>query len=753
MKKSPVLRLLALLLFFMLLWAYSGHFNNPFEFDDAHTIMNNGAIRSLKNIPQFFTDASTISVLPANQIYRPGLTTLNAIDYWMGGEREPNPFYYHVSIFISYVILSFLMYFLFLKIFNKTINHQWNEYIALLGAGFFSLHTANAETVNYIIARSDSFSTLMIVISLLTYLYKPEWRNKLIYLIPIVIGFSVKEPTIMIFPILFVYVLLFEKQVTIPELLSKKGLKEFSATFVQLLPLFVLAILLMVVSKKMAAETFSPGSTPRFNYILTQPFVILHYFGNFVLPINLSADTDWLPIANIKDYRVWVGSAFVSLLVLISIYCSAKSRLRPIAFGIIWFILALLPTSLNPLAEVMNDHRTFFPFVGLIIASTWTLALLVFKFEKQIEANKKLSGLTMAIALLLIGGHAYGTKQRCKVWSSPETLWYDVTIKSPKNARGLMNYAVTKMKTAEYDTALSYIEKAKEISPNYSYIYINLAIIKAAQGKHNEVEDYFKKALSLYDGQPNTYYFYADWLKSQKRYTEALEKINNAIRLSENHAQSKRLKEQILLLIYEEKNALAAAELRAKKEPTPANYLNLSLLHYQTGNYEACIEAAKKALELNPNYTKAYNNICSANNALGNYDEAIKAGKKALEIEPNYQLVKNNLLVSIKSKREVDSILTIVRMQPTAVHYSSLSYTYYKLGAYKKCIEAAEKAIKIDPKTHIAYNNICSSYNELKQWDKAIEAGEAGLKVNPNYQLLKNNLEVSRKGKIAGEIK
>jgi hypothetical protein len=50
--------------------AYANHFDNPFELDDIHTIVQNEAIRDLRNIPRFFKDASTFSTLPANQVYR-----------------------------------------------------------------------------------------------------------------------------------------------------------------------------------------------------------------------------------------------------------------------------------------------------------------------------------------------------------------------------------------------------------------------------------------------------------------------------------------------------------------------------------------------------------------------------------------------------------------------------------------------------------------------------------------------------------
>src|SRR6266550_6507658 len=44
--------------------------------------------------------------------------------------------------------------------------------------------------------------------------------------------------------------------------------------------------------------------------------------------------------------------------------------------------------------------------------------------------------------------NGYATFQRNKVWNTEETLWRDVTIKSPRNPRGLMNYGNTLMTKA-----------------------------------------------------------------------------------------------------------------------------------------------------------------------------------------------------------------------------------------------------------------------------------------------------------------
>ncbi len=747
MQKQIKLYTLALCSFFLLLGTYWNHFHNEFQFDDAHTIVNNNAIRSLKNIPSFFADAKTTSCLPANQIYRPGLTTLNAIDYWIGGHEVPEPFNFHVSIFICYVLLGILIYFLLLKIFNESFEHKWNPYFALFGAVFYSLHAANAETVNYVIARSDSFSTLMIVLSLLMYLHRPQWRKKCFYLIPVLIGFFVKEPTIMIAPLLLIYVMLYIKNLSIPKWFSANGIKEgFSAVWM-LLPLFVLAILLFLLSKAMASDTFVPGGTSRYEYILSQPFVIVHYFNNFLLPLNLSADTDWLPIANIADDRVITGCIFILMLIGAAAFCSTKKILYPVAFGISWFLLALLPTSVIPLSEVLNDHRTFFPYVGLVMAVAWLLGLAVIRFQESIETKVFVRALFFLIPVIVICGHAYGTRQRNKVWSSGETLWLDVIQKSPNNGRGLMNYGLALMGKKEYAGALNYFERAKTLLPNYSYLFINMGVLKSTMGNQTEAEANFKHALYLNPQNPESYYFYSNWLRSQGRFKEALEEATQGLKVSPEHSGNKLLYNDLMALAASESTQIEIAEKTAKEKPSVDNYISLSLLYYQRQQYEKCIEAATEALKIKPNCVEAYNNICSAHNILGNYEEGIKAGQEALKIDPNYQLAKNNLADGMMRKEKVDAALALVQKNPNEANYINLSLVYYNLGSFQKCADAAKQAVKINPKSEGGYNNICSAYNMLKLWDQAIEAGEKGVAVNPDNQLLKNNLEVSKRGK------
>lgn len=556
----------AVALLFMTIATYSNSLNNSFHFDDTHTIVNNIYLRNISNIPLFFKDGTTFSTRPTNQTYRPIVSTTLAIDYWLGNGLS-NTFYFHLSMICIFLLQGILMYFLYLRIFEQVQKNSRQEFVSLLAVGIYILHPANAETINYIISRSDSYSTCLLVLSMVLYIRSALCRRWHLYLFPLAVGMLTK-PITAVFPLLLVlYLLLFATEDTSSAEGGKKWTAAVLSALIKVTPAMVFTLLMSLFVKKMNPPAWVPGGGHLYNYLITQPYVILKYFNSFFLPVNLSADTDLTPFTTITDIRFIYGSLFLAGLITLAVFSSKPKHLRPIAFGLYWFLLTLLPTSIFPLAEVMNDHRVFLPYIGLMISVSWSVKLILDYLSMQFTQSILLKTAAVTVMFFVLAGFSYGTYQRNEVWKTEESLWLDVTKKSPNNVRGLMNYGVTLMAKADFAGAEKYFLEAMRLDPGYGILNTNLAILYETIGRLDEAETFFKKAISIQPRSPDVYFCYGRYLKKRGRYSEASKQLEKTLQLSTAHLEARYILMESYLWLGETKKVAVIAEETLRNIP------------------------------------------------------------------------------------------------------------------------------------------------------------------------------------------
>lgn len=624
------LLLLGALLVAAVLCTYRNHFDNAFQFDDAHTIQQNVWIRDLANLPRFFTDARTFSVHPPSQLYRPVLVTTLAIDYRLAGGLKP--FLFHLSTFLWFLLQLGLMVRLYRGVMDRASPAAGNTWVALFGVAWYGLHPVSAETVNYIIQRGDLLATLGVIAGLVLYAARPRLRRFGLYLLPVLAGALAKPSAIMFAPLLFVYVLFFEEDTSLA--IGDRSFRWDGAARAlrASLPAFILCAAVYLLSVKMTSPTWSPGGDSLFEYVITQPWVQLHYLRSLVLPTALSADSDWQPLRSILDPRAVAGFVFVLLLAAAAVHTSRRAAWRPVSFGIAWWFLAHVPTTFVPYAEVMNDHRMFFPFVGAILSVCWGVALLQRSLAKRRRpAARRVRRAIPIAAVALLPLYAFAAYARNAVWRTPESLWRDVTIQSPGNARGLTNYALTQMDKGNHALALEYLERARVITPNNSALEASLGVCTGALGRAAEAEQHFRRAIALAPELARPHIYYAQWLNGQDRAAEATAHLDTAIRIVPSDLEARYLLMEISFVNGEwqrarevlrqtlaiaphdatalafrdsiaarEVRAIATAEALARSEPTAEHYLALAEVCYRSARYERCAAAAREAIRLNP---------------------------------------------------------------------------------------------------------------------------------------------------------
>jgi hypothetical protein len=507
--------------------AYSNHFHNSFHFDDAHAIQNNVYLRSLRNIPLFFKDASTFSSIPTNATYRPVTSVTFAFDYWREGALDPFPF--HVTQWVLHLILGLLVYFFLDRILSICGLGSEGQLLSLFGATLFCLHRVNTETVNYLSSRSEILAGLGVVGSFVCYQYLPRWRKSFVWLLPAVVGAFAKQSAIIFAPLFALYLLIFPDEYDPAG--ASGALKPGRRWFLYAVPPFVFAFLFYVLQARLGSPQLLYSLVPPLVYFQTQTFAWLHYARLFLLPLGLSADSDWGPIPLWYDTRVFAGVVFAALLTAAGLlFARRRPAGRGFLFGVLWYFVSLAPSSsLFPLSEMVNEHRPYLPYIGLVLALVSCVGdLLSAGWRGRALSRLARRGLGVAAVVVLVAQGA-GTFTRNRVWASEETLWKGVTEASPGNARGWMNYGLIFMARGDYPLARTCFERARALAPNYDILEINLGILDGAQGNSAGAEQHFARAISLNSHVGMAHYYYGRWLHENRRDREAAEHLRMAI--------------------------------------------------------------------------------------------------------------------------------------------------------------------------------------------------------------------------------
>ena len=583
MKLSEILdRWLPALVVVLVTIAYANHFHNEFQFDDGHAVVDNLAIRDLRNIPRMFVNGKLISALAVNQNYRPLTAASFAIDYALGGGLIP--FYFHITTFFVFILQLLAMGCLFSQILP-------NRRQAWLAVALYGVHPVGAQTVNYICQRSEVYVAAFLCIGLYLYIrQKPGWAA-----VAFILAGLTKQNGL-VFPALLLAYEYF------------LGRKSFRKT----IPLVLLGFVLTVFVLKMTPKTFEIGRDSVVHYWATQPFVLMTYLKQAILPTDLVGDSDMRPFANLTTPLAVAGYFGLACVIVV-----AFSKRGQIGFGLSWFIISQAPTLLAPFSDVTNDHRMYVPFIGLA---------LIAGHLASTPRRQVLLALLLPLAI-------FATLERNRIWATHEAFWYEVTVKSPGDGRGWMNYALSVMAQGRNEEALEALLIARPLtSEAFSPLWLNFGVIYGLLNEHDKAEAAFKKAMEV-DPGTTPMYIYGNWLASRQRTAEAVVYLRKALLGNPNDPRPL----SVLSAIWNNASKLAQREQRASR------FTDLAMLFFLDEKYDNAIRACEHASTLDPKDPVPHNNRAACYIRLGKWIEAEQAALKALELQPDFPSAQENL--------------------------------------------------------------------------------------------------------------
>ncbi len=141
------------------------------------------------------------------------------------------------------------------------------------------------------------------------------------------------------------------------------------------------------------------------------------------------------------------------------------------------------------------------------------------------------------------------------------------------------------------------------------------------------------------------------------------------------------------------------------------NLLGLAL--HGNGNYLIAIDKFKRALDLDPNFLPAKNNLANSYKAIGNFEKAEFYYKNVLKIKPNYIQALNNyanlkaLIFDYYPAIELYNEALKIKENDETILFT-LANSYHAIGKTDKTKEIVEKILKLNPK-HVSAHKLLSS--------------------------------------------
>ncbi len=509
------------------IWAYTPALHGEFVFDDLHLpFLQPGAI-----------------AIPFREWLK--VRPLLMSTYWLNLQTAGlESLSYHVVNLLFHLVASSLLFLVVRKILQLASFPKAGQLGAAALCGVvFLLHPMQTEAVSYVAQRGESMGAIFFFAAWALFLYRKRadvsWPVAAGVLALYGAAVATKEHTITLPAVLLLTDFFFH-----PEAPGVRGIRRNWRLYAPIVVFGALGSIFVIryISRDPVSIGFNMKEFTWYQYFFTQCRVFFFYLAQFLLPIWQTVDHDFAVSRSLLDH----GAAFalVAIVGLAAVAWVFRKRYPLASFGMLLFVLILLPTSsVIPIKDVVADRRLYLPMVGLL----FIVAEVLRRFRYS-------AVLALALAPLLAGA----TWSRNHVWASSMNLWQDAAAKSPGKQRVQFGLAVAQFRTGHCREAVESYRKAAEIEkPDYTLLmdwslalecdhrpqeavakmeaslrdkptaqaWASMGLLYARQGKVPEALDALMKGQVMDPTYMVTYLYRARILQAMNRIPEAIQNV------------------------------------------------------------------------------------------------------------------------------------------------------------------------------------------------------------------------------------
>jgi protein O-mannosyl-transferase len=603
--------------------------------DDTILIIKNNALREMS-----FTSLWTIFTTYDPELYIPLTFFSYQIDELIAGQSA---FIYHFTNLVLHTLNALLVSWFVLLLSKK----RW---LALFCGIFFAIHPLHTEAVAWASARKDVLSTLFFLGVLTSYCYYIRVNELTNH------ESRVNKSYIACITLFLLSLLAKVVSITLPVLLllidwyKGRDLKD-KKVWTEKIPFFVLSIIFGIIAI-LGKQEVTAAST------LTEKILMafkstLFYIEKLFLPFNLSVIYPYEGDITLSSGNFIIPIVIVSILVFMT-FSSAiwMKRLkiphyREMIFGILFFLVTLLPTFINFSKGGENyyasDRYAYIPSIGILFIVGTILLFACFRDDRARVLRQRLTNLVTALLCIALLFVILSFRQSL-TWKNNETLFLNSLRLFPNSHIAHNNLGAHYRLKRELNKAEEHFKTALDLNP-MTYTYGFLAQVYAEKGQTQKSIATYEDGLlaepenaELHFGLGTVYAFKGDLLNAESEFEET-------IRLEPSHV----LAHHKLGVLYGRQDltgkAIEQYGLALKNDPFAVeSHYNLAVELSGMNQKEEALSHYKRVLKIDPTHIKTRVNLAIIYFEQGDTRKALEELQKVLRDDPDNSPAKSAVL-------------------------------------------------------------------------------------------------------------
>jgi tetratricopeptide (TPR) repeat protein len=541
-------------------------------------------------------------------------------------------------------------------------------------AGLFALHPLHVESVAWVAERKDVLSTLFWLLTMLAYtryVERPSAGKYIVVLVLFAMGLLAK-PMLVTLP--FALLLLDYWP------LGRFAAPKFSIikALLEKVPLIVLAAASSVITfvvQRAGGSMLSIYAIHLSERISNAIVSYVSYISKMFWPVGLAI------LYPHPANRIPVAKALIcaAILILITIICLYYARRRKyLLVGWLWYLGTLVPVIgiVQVGSQGMADRYTYIPLIGLFLIIAFAGAELLKKISMGTVAAGVIAGVILSACGITAAAQVRHWKDSLALFEHAldvtennylvENNYANVLSNLGRNEEALThlvealrflpdspemhnNYGNILKKTGKFDQAIEQYKIALKLNPDFSLARYQLGVALAAKGD-------YEGAIKQYRLYAGTDVDLADISQGPATELAKQGKVNDAanqfhivkpdsteVRSNFGYALAQSGKPKEAIEYYD--------KVLANDPNNVITHGRLALALAAIGSIDEAIEHCRIVIAARPDDAEMQNNLGIMLQKQDKIDEAIECYKKALQIDPKFQNARENLDSALAQKQ------------------------------------------------------------------------------------------------------